>query len=491
VSKALQSRLDLSEPTFDQLSLFDEVDGAEGNAEATRATAAPNAQVLGANDEVAEADGADPQAQNEISSVPIYPNSRRQRERARCCKCGCTIRHAMAFSRLACRDCYGTQYYEDRVSYLALLADLNRPFIGTGRGAKSKIKPLSIPGKAKAAPEPLDPFEAMDEEISVDRAQVEEETRRYNQLLAWMSMVGSGSLHVLRNTCRELGLEADSQETSSRQVPRILRRLRLLGHAESSPDGSRWSVAPPVLVSAAWRESEDEYFLCGARDQVLVDALKKKARAEEMPQHSGDAPPRVQLWADDPQQLTAGLQKEGVVVPLRAVGNIAVLLAERLPPLDVWLSLLESLRGLHPEQFDLEKFSEGAWEHTHWKQASGFYQMWEPQAQRPPGSRPKYRLFYDAPSQTWRRGDWYGLRFLAQHAGGNRCPVHHQAHQGLLAVPEQWRWPELYERALVLASGQLPTFLTQKGARWFLYKKVSRTLLDHLTNKLSLNVISS
>lgn len=50
-----------------------------------------------------------------------------------------------------------------------------------------------------------------------------------------------------------------------------------------------------------------------------------------------------------------------------------------------------------------------------------------------------------------------------------------------LAIPIYQRWPEIYERALVLASGQLPTY---QGS-WLLYDKVEREVVRQLTKKLN------
>jgi len=51
-----------------------------------------------------------------------------------------------------------------------------------------------------------------------------------------------------------------------------------------------------------------------------------------------------------------------------------------------------------------------------------------------------------------------------------------------LAAPADWRWPEVYERALVLASGRLP--LRKNG--WLMYEHVGAELVDELCNKLRL-----
>src|SRR2546428_1873037 len=49
---------------------------------------------------------------------------------------------------------------------------------------------------------------------------------------------------------------------------------------------------------------------------------------------------------------------------------------------------------------------------------------------------------------------------------GSPCPVLYEPAMGRLAIPLDWRWPELYERVLVLASGQLPVHRNP----WLIYE---------------------
>ena len=105
------------------------------------------------------------------------------------------------------------------------------------------------------------------------------------------------------------------------------------------------------------------------------------------------------------------------------------------------------------------------------------------------GFRPIRRnYYYDATTQRWLGGDFYGLRFLttSDHA---RPQVRPNVSTLTLDIDIRQRWPELFERVLVLASGRLPDHAG--GAHPFLrYRGISTTLLDILAEKLHLEVLT-
>jgi hypothetical protein len=91
-----------------------------------------------------------------------------------------------------------------------------------------------------------------------------------------------------------------------------------------------------------------------------------------------------------------------------------------------------------------------------------------------------YRLNYENPSGEFQltvhydpartkerrllRGEWYGLRFLAVHQSRKYLKaIWRSDGGGVLAVPNRQRWPLLYERALVLATGILPARMHPSG----------------------------
>jgi len=98
-------------------------------------------------------------------------------------------------------------------------------------------------------------------------------------------------------------------------------------------------------------------------------------------------------------------------------------------------------------------------------------------------------VFYDSETETWRQGDWYGLRFLALCYENNEYqlqPCHYNLEKCQLAILVNQRWPQFYEKALVLASGQLPILYKTQEQDWLIYQNISLELAQFLTQKLSL-----
>jgi len=85
---------------------------------------------------------------------------------------------------------------------------------------------------------------------------VEAISSRYEQLLYWLSAIGNGTWESFKKSCEALKLE---------EPKRILRRLKLLGHIESSQDGSRWSVAPIAIVKIQSQSTRSQSFSNNSR----------------------------------------------------------------------------------------------------------------------------------------------------------------------------------------------------------------------------------
>jgi hypothetical protein len=93
-------------------------------------------------------------------------------------------------------------------------------------------------------------------------------------------------------------------------------------------------------------------------------------------------------------------------------------------------------------------------------------------------SGPGYRLL---------RGEWYGLRFLALHRSDKyRKAMWSDEDGGTLAIPDRQRWPLLYERALVLASGFLPYRHLTK--RLLYYRGIPLSLAQGVADQLGVEV---
>jgi hypothetical protein len=55
-----------------------------------------------------------------------------------------------------------------------------------------------------------------------------------------------------------------------------------------------------------------------------------------------------------------------------------------------------------------------------------------------------------------------------------------------LALLYSQRWPEIYERVLVLASGYLPQFVEEEMHLWLIYEGIDSVLLNLMIQKLKL-----
>lgn len=160
-------------------------------------------------------------------------------------------------------------------------------------------------------------------------------------------------------------------------------------------------------------------------------------------------------------------------------------LARLLPPLEGWKESLEPLQGIRPHNYLVKRFDGVAFSEVIFSGRTGLYELWPPDGRAARGAdlRPEYTLYYDEVRQQWLRADWYGLRFLARYEAGQSCPLRYRSTTNQLAVPSKWRWPEVYERALVLASGRLPSY--RDG--WLVYESIGAELAEELWAKLRLS----
>jgi hypothetical protein len=295
----------------------------------------------------------------------------------------------------------------------------------------------------------------------------------FDRLLTWLSAAGEGRWESFLRVAKALGAVSDLPSAR-----RLYRRLILLGHLDSSRDGRAWSVAPPVLVQAAARPAEA--FWCGSRTSALARALPGSFQSDQpAPQPDGFGPSR---WcyrhpnAGTDVGLALCTEPPAWQAPAWG-GPVAERLAALLPHIDEWSKTLRSDDVLTAPDVAEQ-----------WHLASGSFQPQQAFRVEPSGrcSGPTglYRLtygedsgsfqltvFFDAAAETKRqllRGEWYGLRFLALRRGGKYLKaMWREEGGGLLAVPYRQRWPLLYERALVLATGLLPRRQPENGLLYY------------------------
>ncbi|WP_335194387.1 hypothetical protein [Nostoc sp.] len=133
--------------------------------------------------------------------------------------------------------------------------------------------------------------------------------------------------------------------------------------------------------------------------------------------------------------------------PIINAGEVSTRLAQILPDIATWQQNLRNMRGIVPSRWEWKHFDGDDFEICGIPHETGVYQMSDEKRNL------RYTLFYNQNTNTWHQGDWYGLRFLALYNRGASCQVHYNVATKCLTIPVKQRWPELYERALVLASG--------------------------------------
>jgi hypothetical protein len=286
---------------------------------------------------------------------------------------------------------------------------------------------------------------------------------RHQNLLYYLSALGTGTWEKFMNICRVLNIP---------EPQRILRKLKLLGHLETSSDGGKWSISPTSLVQI---EARGTYLICGQQTESLLNQLAKYGTVTPNPLRNS-----LKLGDYNLEQVIAGIQKS-LTVSIHNAGTVAERLAEILPDIETWRSGLPVLNGIVPSLYRWRYFQEGQFIESGFPHQTGMYQMLNSDS-----NHIRSTIFYEAETKTFRRGDWYGLRFLALHATGKSLIVRHSSNSNRLAVPYSQRWPEIYERALVLASGNLPQFVERENNLWLIYQGIDSHLLKLMIQKLNL-----
>ena len=316
-----------------------------------------------------------------------------------------------------------------------------------------------IPYQARQNITADNPFELTElQSINHSDADWVKASQNSDRFLYWLSTLGNGSWESFKKSCNALQLE---------EPKRILRRLRLLGHLESSLDGSRWSVAPSAIVKI--NSPNSKFILCGRRSISLLRQLEGHGVVASIThQTRGEAPPCIQLAVSNPDAIANNF-------PIINAGEASKRLAQILPDIANWQQSLRNMPGIVPSQWKWKHFDGKDFEICGIPHETGMYQMSDENRNL------CYTLFYNQNTNTWHQGDWYGLRFLALHHHGASCQADYNFATKCLAISVKQRWPEIYERALVLASGQLPTY----QGNWLLYQNVSEEVAHLLSQKLN------
>lgn len=298
---------------------------------------------------------------------------------------------------------------------------------------------------------------------SVDK----ELSKRYDDLLFWLSFVKIGNFNSFKNTCEILQLESEARK--------IQRRLKLLAHIKVSPDGKQWEICPATLVEISPKTDYREFILCGQRSPKLIATLKQYTDLQIEPNNS--SPSRISIKIPHSQDLSSMIQQvnQQVFLTMRST--------EALPSLLEWQQTLKEIQGIESYLYDWEKFNGKEFEKCTFQEKSGFYQ-YQPKENENFSKKP---IFYDDHRKYFLQSERYGLRFLALQCLNQPCYAHYEANQQQFAIRTLNRIPEIYEQALVLCSGVLPT----EQNDWLSYEQVPSELAKELVNKLNLQQVNN
>ena len=355
-----------------------------------------------------------------------------------------------------------------------------KPMVGKGHQVEDFVIVIPYRGKDKLILD--DPFDLEQSTNFFNKKTIdtiENNDQTYQKLMYWLSSSINGSYQLFQKTCQTLGLE---------EPKRILRRLKLLGNLELSSDGKKWSVTPTALVQVNSEYHQPTCFLCGQQNGKLLKEIEKFATVNFLEQPDSSAPPciRLQFGSFEDQLTLIETIKESFNLTVHRVGNVAKKLADILLTVEGWKQQLQSLPGIVPSLYDWKYFDGNGFIECTLPQKSGMYQMWDRENNSSTASeRPRRTLFYDAEEDSWQQGDWYGLRFLALYYLGQKLIARYDNTTSRLAIPWIQRWPEIYERALVLASGLLPSYQkTDQNNLWLIYENIGQDLAEQITQKL-------
>jgi hypothetical protein len=353
--------------------------------------------------------------------------------------------------------------------------------------------PMEFPSDGRIPPEPsreeedlVGPFAFYDLPAPTSAAA----PRPFDRLLSWVSAAGEGRWESFLRVAKVLGAAPDLPSAR-----RLFRRFVLLGHIESAPDGRTWSAAPPVLVRAA--ADPQTAFWCGSRGAALLKAVPGDYQPETpSPQPDGFGPSRWSFClSPSGASVTLPPSAEPTWESPTWGGNVAERLAPLLPDIQEWKKTLTAV-PITPadavEQWNLQagqfqpqpsfRLGDGG----AWSGPGGLYRL----TYGEPPRQHQLTVFFDAEApagQQLLRGEWYGLRFLALHQSGKYLKAMWRNQDGgLLAVPYRQRWPLLYERALVLASGLLPRRHPENGLLY--YQGVPLSLAQGIAEHLGMQV---
>jgi hypothetical protein len=310
-----------------------------------------------------------------------------------------------------------------------------------------------------------------------------DQSRTYDRLLLLLSAIGHGRWVRFTDTCAVLGITSPDGLRASH----VIRRLALLGHIGTSATGDQWSVAPTVLarVGPSATDVGTTHVLCGRRDASLLDALGEVSTlATPLGQPDGGGPSVKGIVAPDEHALRQALRDRGGRLAGIHVRDASMDLATALPDIRGWRRSLPRIPYVATDLFTCKWFNGSEFIGRTFDRSTGLWEL-ERSGDDGGGRKLKRVYYFDQATDEWLGGEFYGLRFLVQSTN-ERVRALHNPRTCRLQLHMGYRLPEVYERALVLASGQLPDQIRDPGV--LVYRGVTWDLATKLTSKLGMEL---
>lgn len=283
----------------------------------------------------------------------------------------------------------------------------------------------------------------------------------YDTLLTYLSELQQGSWTQFKRACQTLW---DQDDTHRDQAALVARAFSVLGHLEVAWDASpAWAITAPALVLLP-RRANPIAMLCGYRPPSLLDDLHTlEGPFDIQVTAQAEGPGRIQVHAKSRSQLRELGQKLNIAFAEHVVERL-VLSLPTLPDLLVRAEM-RPLPSVPPaERFDPVRIT---WVPANDYTGDGLYRLEH--------YVPDYRLIQGPGCRKVERevGVYAAIR-------ASRWGYDGDTHT--LAIPSGLLPPPLYQRALVLCSGQLASYDRQR--RSWQYPQIPPAIAQALATKL-------
>jgi hypothetical protein len=284
------------------------------------------------------------------------------------------------------------------------------------------------------------------------------EEQLMDHLLWWCTAKGEGSWGLFKDAAKLLGLT----DTTKGGAWAVMRRFILLGDIEAVSVGRKfeWGATPTTLVKSS---------LAGAYISGKMTPVWRKKLTGFWLTSSNGGPKRVSV---DPSVLI-----EGLPILIDPAGKLASV----LPSYSEWMASLPVDPDIAVHRYSFKIYDgQGFVKENDTTMPPGLYE-----ATRNEGQFTPKVVFFDG--TRWLSGAFYDLRWLMIKSKGQKInAIINKANE--LFIPEMSRWPMIYERPLVLASGKLPRREKYGDMDVLIYESVGRELAQKLADKLGIDL---